>query len=75
MAVKKKQIVLQRKAITPAEAEQIYGTPVGTLANWRGQGRGPRYFKVSRKVFYLVKDFDSWFTQNPVLTIESLPEE
>jgi len=69
-----KNLRLPREAITPMEGQQIYGTPVGTLANWRYHGTGPRYYKVSRKVYYLVRDFEEWFYRNPVLTSDYLSE-
>jgi hypothetical protein len=61
--------------MTPIEAEQVYGIQVGTLANWRHQKTGPKYYKISRKCFYMVRDFEEWFRRNPVLTKDSLPED
>ena len=69
-----KNLELPRRALTPIEVEQIYGVPVGTLANWRHQGKGAKYYKVSRKIYYLVSDFDRWFKKELVLTSDSLPE-
>ncbi|MBW2543952.1 MAG: hypothetical protein JRD43_00490 [Deltaproteobacteria bacterium] len=63
-----------RVAMAPKEIEDAYGIPAGTLANWRYRKVGPKYYRVSRKVFYLVRDFDEWFRQEPVLTLDSLPE-
>ena len=63
-----------RVAMVPKEIENAYGIPVGTLANWRYRKVGPKYYKISRKVFYLVRDFEEWFRHNPVLTSDSLPE-
>ena len=74
MRMKNKNLELPKRALTPIEAEQIYGVPVGSLANWRHQGKGPKYYRVSRKIYYLVSDFDRWFKRNPVLTSDSLPE-
>lgn len=61
-------------AITPQEAEKMYGIPANTLANWRYRKVGPKYYRISRKIYYAVKDFDEWFRRNPVLTADSLPE-
>ena len=47
----------------------------GTLANWRSQGKGPRYYKVGRKVLYHVADVLDFIRSNPVLTIDSLPAD
>ena len=70
---KVKRIV--RKAITPRQAAQAYGISEGTLANMRHQKTGPKYYKIGkRKVIYFIEDFESWLRKNPVLTIDSLPE-
>jgi len=52
----------------------LYCIPLGTLLNWRSQGKGPKYYKVSRKVYYTVDDVERFFKQTPVLTSDSLPE-
>ena len=61
-----------RKSITPEVASQIYGVNVGTLANLRSQRRGPKYYKVGRRVVYKVEDFEKWLTSEPVLTHEDI---
>ena len=67
--------VAERKTVTPQEAAEIYGLSVGTLANDRYNKRGPKYFRCSRKILYRVDDLEGWLLRNPVLTIDSLPEE
>lgn len=43
--------------LTPAETAKHLGLKsAGTLANWRVQGRGPRYVKHGRRVLYAVAD-------------------
>ena len=39
-----------------------------TLANLRSQGRGPRYYKRGRKVFYRVEDIERWLTDGEMKT-------
>lgn len=63
---------LSKKAITPKAASEIYGFSEGTLANLRCKRNGPKYYRVGRKVLYLVTDFEEWITKNPVLTTDSL---
>jgi hypothetical protein len=46
----------------------------GTAANDRSAGRGPKYFKCGRKVFYWVDDLEQWLKRQPVLTIDSISE-
>lgn len=63
----------KKRAITPAEFEEIYGVPRGSLANMRWAKKGPRYFKAGpRRVIYMVEDVEEWLSRNPVLTVDSL---
>lgn len=41
-----------------------------TLANLRSQGRGPRFFKRGRKVFYRVEDLERWLLEGERKTAE-----
>ena len=68
---------LKRVVLKPAEVKEVFGIPEGTLANMRWAKRGPRYFKKpsGRGVFYLLADVEEWITRNPVLTVDSLPED
>jgi hypothetical protein len=47
----------------------------GTLANLRSQKKGPKYFKVGKRIVYRVADIERWLYQNPVLTIDSIERE
>ncbi|MFC1592309.1 helix-turn-helix domain-containing protein [Thermodesulfobacteriota bacterium] len=51
---------------------EIYGIPMGTLANMRWQKKGPKYFKRGRKAFYFFEDVEAWIKEFPVLTIDSI---
>jgi len=63
------------RCLTPQQLQEVYGIPVGTLANNRYFGRGCKYHKVGRRVLYFVEDVEAWIRQNPVLTIDSLPDK
>ncbi len=39
-----------------------------TLANMFSEGRGPRAYKVGRKIFYRVDELEGWLTTHPVRT-------
>lgn len=54
-----------------AEYLKDIGTPfsAGTLEVWRSQGRGPRFCRLNRKVFYLRRDLDE-FTRGEVVETE-----
>lgn len=60
-----------RITITPEEAVAIYGVNKGTLANLRSRKIGSPYFKVNKKIFYKVTDFERWLFSEPVKTMES----
>lgn len=49
---------------TPAELAERLDVSVGTLANWRWRGEGPRYVKLgaarSSRVRYRAEDVTAW---------------
>ena len=42
------------------DAARYLGNQPKTLAMWRLQGKGPRYFKVSGRIFYYRDDLDAF---------------
>ena len=47
--------------LTPAQAAEVLGCAVQTLAHWRCKGNGPPYVCLGpRMVRYLVTDLDAW---------------
>ena len=63
----------EKRALTPAEVEAIYGIPRGSQANMRWARTGPKFYKTgARKVLYKVEDIEKWLFKNPVLTIDSV---
>ena len=65
----------QRKMLSPAEVETIFGIPRGSLANLRWARKGPRFFKVgARKVMYQLSDVQAWAERNPIQTVDSYRE-
>ena len=43
---------MQKIAINEIELAQRWGISPKTLQRWRTEGRGPRYFKLSKRVCY-----------------------
>lgn len=72
---RKNKFNLPKITAPPEQISEMFGIPVGVLANWRWMGRGPRYFKTKRRVYYFIDDVITYLQQNPVLTIDSLHEE
>jgi len=46
--------------LLPKEAAERLRVSVGTLANWRTSGEGPRYIKWGRKVLYPVPEIEAF---------------
>ena len=71
----------EKRTLTPQQVEEIYGIPVGTLANMRCQKRGPKYFPLGdipgkrRRILYYIEDIETWIRKYPVLTIDSLNQK
>lgn len=66
-----------QKAVSPKDAVALYPVLGGeaVLANMRCQKRGPKFFKVNRKVIYRPEDIEAYLFQNPVQTIDSVKTE
>jgi hypothetical protein len=62
---------LQKQALTATDVAALYGIAPGSLANLRCQKRGPKFFKIGRKVVYRPEDCDAYFFSTPVETIDS----
>lgn len=48
------------RPLTPVEVSELTGIPVGTLAQWRHNGIGPRSWKLAGRVRYDVADVNAW---------------
>lgn len=53
--------------LRPSRVTAEYGVPEQTLANWRCQGRGPAYVRVSaRLIYYDRNDVEKFFSDRKV---------
>lgn len=52
--------------LTPKELSERYKgrISVGTLANWRARGFGPKFVKVGDRVLYALDAVEKWEAQN-----------
>jgi len=66
---------IKKIAAPPEVISEMFGIPVGVLANWRWKGIGPRFHKRNRRITYFVEDVNSYMRQCPVFTVDSLPDE
>jgi hypothetical protein len=53
-------VATESPLLTAAAAAAYLHLHVGTLANYRGCGRGPRYVRVGRQPLYRPADLDTW---------------
>jgi excisionase family DNA binding protein len=62
------------RLLTPENVAEITGLSVETLAQWRSQGRGIPYVKISRNcVRYRQTDLDGWLSERIVRTDQDRP--
>lgn len=50
----------QAEFLTTAEVAQLLRTSTETVRYWRHTGKGPKSFKVGRRVLYARRDLDNW---------------
>lgn len=67
--------VIGKRMVDRQEAAKMYGISPGTLANWACCGKGPRMYRVNRKILYRVDDLDSFFMSRPIETVDSVEIE
>ena len=60
------EVDVEDRLLWPEEVAEMLGVPVGTLANWRYQGRGPAFVKVGRHVRYRRRDVVAWIGQHVI---------
>ncbi len=58
--------------VNTTDAALILGLSAGTLEVWRCHGRGPRYKKIGRRVFYDVIDLEEFANAYTVETVDSM---
>jgi len=49
-----------------AEVAELVRAPIETVRYWRHVGKGPKSFKVGRRVLYAIEDVDAWIAQAKV---------
>lgn len=54
--------------ISAQEVERIYGLSARTLANYRSQKVGPKYYKCGHRVIYRIADLDAYMEEHAVVT-------
>jgi len=56
----------ENERLSEKEAGIRIGIAPATLRNWRHWGKGPRYVKYGRKIFYRAKDLDDFVVSSVI---------
>jgi hypothetical protein len=51
------------KNLVTAEVAELVRAPIETVRYWRHIGKGPKSFKVGRRVLYAIEDVEAWIEQ------------
>ena len=62
---------MNNKRVDTPSAAKILGLKPGTLEVWRSMGRGPRFCRIGRRIFYRIEDLELFADANLVDTIDS----
>jgi predicted DNA-binding transcriptional regulator AlpA len=54
---------MSTRYMNTAEVAETVLTPVETVRYWRHIGKGPKSFKVGRRVLYAVEDVEAWIAE------------
>ena len=63
---KDKPLPVRRRHVRPEGAAEYLDLDVGTLANWRSLGQGPKFRKIGARVVYDIEDLDAFYAQYPL---------
>ena len=62
---------MNNERVDTPSAAKILGLKKGTLEVWRSMGRGPRFCRIGRRIFYRIEDLELFANPNLVDTIDS----
>jgi excisionase family DNA binding protein len=51
------------KYLTTQEVAELLRTPVETCRYWRHVSKGPKSFKLGRRVLYALEDVEAWIAE------------
>ena len=60
------------KALTAEGVAEVYNVPMGTLANYRWRGEGPKFHRRGKRIIYFVGDVEAWLKSEPVQTTDTI---
>jgi hypothetical protein len=57
-----------KRSLTQEDVAAEYGIPAKTLEDWRAAGKGPRYSKPGKRIYYLREDIETFLRESAVVT-------
>lgn len=57
---------INKKYVSPIEAQEIFGISEATLANWRCSKKGPNFYKIGGLVKYNIEEFEQWILEHQI---------
>ncbi|MGW0035734.1 helix-turn-helix transcriptional regulator [Gordonia sp. NPDC003376] len=57
---------MDNETLDGAAAARVLNTTPGTLATYRYLNKGPKYYKIGRRVVYRRSDLDAWLEAHAV---------
>jgi len=67
--------IIKQRSASPKVVSELYGIPIGTLANLRWKKEGAKFYKRGRAVVYYLEDIESWLRSAPVLTADAIENQ
>ena len=61
-----KGVAVTTKYLTTVELAELCRTSPETVRFWRHVGKGPRSFKLGRKVLYAIQDVEQWLDEHRI---------
>ena len=66
MAMRNEDLLDQERLVDTRRAATMLSKHPAVLADWRHQGRGPKYLKFGRSIRYRVGDIHDWIADHTV---------
>lgn len=59
---------MNRNILSTQQVADMTGLSPNTFRAWRSQGKGPRWFKLGQRCFYMREDIEAWIEQQYATT-------
>ncbi len=63
---------MEYQRVNTIKAAKFLGLRPGTLEVWRSKGRGPRFRRIGRKIYYDLIDLEAFANAQTVETVDSM---